>query len=206
MAVVREERTRRDVLRSYIPAIGILLLVGGCIHQKSGSEWDGGPGPDAAGTDVGTVCGARSPASTWAAWRMPSPVTTHLPNPASYTNLDDGTVRDDVTCLVWQRDVSENTCSWTEANDYCSSLPLAGGGWRLPTRIELVSLVDFTKAAPGPTIDEAAFPNTPSEEFWSSSLVAETVAGTTFAWYVYFSSGATSEYELFVKSRVRCVR
>ena len=139
-------------------------------------------------------------------WRMPNPATANLPNPAGYTNLEDGTVRDDVTCLVWQRDVAEGAYSWAEADDYCSNLPVAGGGWRLPTRIELVSLVDFTKAAPEPTIDTVAFPNTPAEVFWSSSLVDDTSSGTSFAWYVYFYSGATSAYELPIKSRVRCVR
>jgi hypothetical protein len=206
MAIVREEGMHVNALRAHISAIGILLLAGGCGHQKSGSGEDGGKAPDAVDTEVGAVCGARSPASTWAMWRMPNPATANLPNPVHYTDLGGGTVRDDVTCLVWQRDVPEDSYSWEEAKDYCSSLPLAGGGWRLPSRIELVSLVDFTKAAPGPTIDTAAFPNTPAEVFWSSSLVAATAAGTSFAWYVYFSSGATADYELFVKSRVRCVR
>jgi hypothetical protein len=180
--------------------IGVLLLAGGCAQPRSGGE------PGATGTDVGAACGARNPASAWAMWRMPNPATTDLPNRASYTNLNDGTVRDEVTCLVWQREVSDGTYSWEEATDYCTGLPLAGGGWRVPSRIELVSLVDFTKAAPGPTIDEVAFPATPPAEFWSSSLVAESIAGTSFAWYVYFSSGCTAEYELFIKSHVRCVR
>jgi hypothetical protein len=194
-----------DASRAHIPALGLLLLSASCVHQHRGSDRDGGT--VLAGVDAGrTVCGARSQSSNWAMWRMPNPPTADLPNPASYTDLADGTVRDEVTCLVWQHDVPAGTFSWMEANDYCNGLSLAGRGWRLPSRIELVSLVDFTRAAPGPTIDTVAFPNTPSEEFWSSSLVAATAAGTSFAWYVYFSSGATSNYELFVRGRVRCVR
>ena len=131
------------------------FVLRGC--GSTGRESSGAP--DAAVTELDGVCSERSPASTWAMWTMPNPAATGLPNPASYTDLGDGTVHDDVTCLVWQRDVSEGTCTWSEASDYSSSSPLAGGGWRLPTRVELISLIDFTKAPPGPTIDATAFPD-----------------------------------------------
>jgi hypothetical protein len=192
-------------LRAHIPAIALLLFLAACAERDSHGEDGGGtfPGPDTA---IGTACNARTPASIWAMWRMPNPAAAKLANPARYTDLGNGTVRDDVTCLVWQREVSEDAYAWADANAHCSSLPLAGGGWRLPSRIELVSLVDFTKAAPGPTIDTTAFPDTPAEQFWSSSMVAATAGGMSFAWYVYFLTGATADCELFVKSRVRCVR
>jgi hypothetical protein len=189
-----------------IATIAILLAAGGCMHQEYGNGWDGGQVPGGADADTGMVCAARNPASPWAMWKMPNPASANLPNPASYTDLGDGTVRDNVTCLNWQRDVPQGTYAWAEAGEYCGSLPLAGSEWRLPTRIELVSLVDFTKGDPLPTIDTTAFPDTPAEVFWSSSLVADTSSGTTYAWYVYFFSGATSAYELPIKSRVRCVR
>jgi hypothetical protein len=204
-AVAAQGRMHLNGSRGRIPAIAILLLVAACAERDSHGG-DGGGTPDGPDTAVATVCNGRTPASIWAMWKMPNPAAAKLANPASYTDLGDGTVRDDVTCLVWQREVSGDTYAWADANGYCSSLSLAGGGWRLPSRIELVSLVDFTKAAPGPTIDTIAFPNTPAEQFWSSSMVAVTAGGMSFAWYVYFLTGATADYELFIKSRVRCVR
>jgi hypothetical protein len=186
--------------------MAILLTAGGCMRQAAGRVWDGGQALGGVDADTGRVCAARHPASPWAMWKMPNPASAALPNPASYTDLGDGTVRDNVTCLNWQRDVPAGTYAWSEAGEYCAGLSLAGSGWRLPTRIELVSLVDFTKGDPLPTIDTTAFPDTPAEVFWSSSLAADTSSGTTYAWYVYFFSGATSAYELPIKSRARCVR
>lgn len=210
-----------------MPTIGVLLLVCACGQQKPRGDLDGaagngghaevasapgeggggGTGSDGVDARAESVCHARTPASVWAMWRMPNPLMDGLPNSASYTDVGDGTVCDNVTRLVWQRDVPEGGYSWVEANDYCRSLSLAGGGWRLPTRIELVSLVDFSRPSPGPTIDTAAFPETPSETFWSSSRVPETaVPGMEFAWYVNFYSGAASNELPELRGRVRCVR
>jgi formylglycine-generating enzyme required for sulfatase activity len=134
--------------------------------------------------------------------KMPNPPNTGLPNPASYTDLGDGTVLDNVTGLVWQRDVPSGDYTWQEAMDYCASLSLRGCAWRLPTRIELVSLVDFTKADPGPTIDTTAFPNTPGDWFWSSSLWDGPAPA---AWYVYFAYGYTYYADAASTGAVRCV-
>lgn len=200
-------------------AIGILCLAGACEQQKPRADSDGGAGDggssedasergdgsgkgtDEGGAEAGAACGARTSTIAWAMWKMPNPPMDDLPNPASYTDLGDGTVRDNVTCLVWQRDIPEGTYTWAEANDYCASLPLAGGGWSLPSRIELVSLVDFSKASPEPAIDTSAFPDTLAEAFWSSSTVIDSESG----WYVNFYTGATSAELPNLDIRVRCV-
>ena len=70
--------------------------------------------------------------------------------PTSYDTSVEGVVMDNVTGLMWQREFSEDisgcsrgACGWNEAEAYCESLALAGyDDWRLPSRIELVSLVD----------------------------------------------------------------
>jgi hypothetical protein len=106
------------------------------------------------------------------------------------------------TGLMWQQTVDAQSYTWADAKTYCEGLSLVGyDDWRLPTRIELVSLVDFTQSSP--TIDPTGFPNTPSEYFWSSSPVA----GYSYnAWYVNFSYGNGHNSGVSNTGRVRCVR
>jgi hypothetical protein len=77
------------------------------------------------------------------------------------------------------------------------------GGWRLPSRIELLSIVDFTQSEP--LIDPVAFPNTPPEPFWS---VSPTVDDPSSAWSVHFGFGTVSASATSTGTplRVRCVR
>ena len=108
---------------------------------------------------------------------------------------DSLSVTDTITGLVWQRDgsstrtgctgVSNLTCTWAEAKAYCASLSLGGlTGWRLPGRTELYTIVDFTRF--GPAIDQTAFPNTPPDNFWTSSPWAGSYG---YAWYVDIGGG-----------------
>lgn len=135
---------------------------------------------------------------------MPNPVGTGVPNPTSYTvDAANNVVTDNVTGLVWQRTVAPGTYTWDQAKQYCANLVLAAhSDWRLPTRIELVSLVDFTKS--NPAIDSTAFPNTPSNWFWTSS--PEAGNPTLAAWFVHFVNGSPGPYGVAVPVQVRCVR
>ena len=135
---------------------------------------------------------------------MPNPPSTGLPNPQSYdTSRMPEVVFDNVTKLEWQRTVAEGTYDWSAARAYCSALTSAGGGWRLPSRIELLSIVDFTQ--PGPVIDTKAFPSTPSEYFWTASPLA---GDASTAWSVQFGFGTVfaSPNVNTNALRVRCVR
>jgi hypothetical protein len=151
-------------------------------------------------------------------------------------------VTDNRTRLVWQRDGSgmrtgcsgcgkelwrgrfslcggmtdADTCTWTEAKAYCAAVTIGGvSGWRLPTLTELQSLL---YPAPGPKIDQAAFPNTPADGFWTSSpyddlsgdawsSYVHLFRGDPFpAWGVYFGKGDSGGYLVSGYHRVRCVR
>jgi hypothetical protein len=130
----------------------------------------------------------------WAQWPMPNPdasiggdSSVLLPNTMWYDAAfawdaaDAGlTVTDEVTQLVWQRDGSHPAATLADAQRYC-----AENGWRLPTRIELVSIIDFTQI---PTIDGTAFPNTPKQAYWTSSIHPPTGE----SWSVDFSDGTVS--------------
>jgi hypothetical protein len=61
----------------------------------------------------------------------------------------------------------------------------AGNGWRLPTRDELVALVDRSQKKK-PRIDGAAFPKTPSTGFWATRPGSDDDLN---AWLVNFGSG-----------------
>jgi hypothetical protein len=72
---------------------------------------------------------------------------------------------------------------------------------RLPTRIELVSLIDFTQT---PTIAVATFPGTQSAGYWTSSTYPG--AAGPEPWYVDFSDGTVKHTSSTQTSlNVRCV-
>jgi len=101
---------------------------------------------------------------------------------------------------VWQQQASSTTMTWAVAQTYCTN---AGAGFRLPTYKEMVSLVDFTMASPGPMINQTAFPGTPAEGFWTSSPYA---GSSGYAWDVFFNDAYSYFYDVGSSYRVRCVR
>lgn len=138
----------------------------------------------------------------WIGWRMPNPTNSGLPNPSEYdVDMTNDVVSDLVTGLMWQRTIDGNSYTWDEAKTYCANLVHGPyDDWRLPWRIELVSLVDYTRV--NPAID-VVFPDTPSVEFWSASNYPD-VAG--YAWSVEFYEGDTQALTSNSSYQVRCVR
>jgi len=96
------------------------------------------------------------------------------------------TVIDSTTGLEWIAKPLTGEFEHQKAIDACAALDFAGHkDWRLPTRAELLTLVDITRHEPA--IDTAAFPDFPkSGWFWTSDLCAWSSAS---AWFVYFSYG-----------------
>jgi len=121
--------------------------------------------------------------------------------PAGRFTVQAGTVYDSQTKLTWQQDVTTGFSGWSKAQSYCSSLSLNGTGWRTPTTDELKSIVDTTRTAPA--IDTTAFPGTPSEYFWTSSVLP---GAASHAWAVHFGMGFAAHFRLNELFRVRCVR
>jgi hypothetical protein len=119
-----------------------------------------------------------------------------------------GTVYDTKTKLTWQQVAPPPGYPWGAAStsgtaqNYCSALSLAGGGWRMPTVLELQSLVDYSLPA-GPYIDSSIFPNTTRIAFWSASA---SVSDTTRAFYVGFDYAYVSTGPKTDPNDVRCVR
>ncbi|MBV6492034.1 MAG: hypothetical protein LDLANPLL_00023 [Turneriella sp.] len=132
-----------------------------------------------------------------------------------YTDNGDGTVTDSRTNLRWQKcsnNLSGTSCSsgtatqlsWVNAIAYCESLNLGSFGnstaWRLPSKNELVSIVDRSRSSPA--IDTAAFPATVPGLYWSSSTYVSSVSN---AWNVNFDYGNTLSNAKTASTSVRCV-
>jgi hypothetical protein len=184
-------------------------------QSDTGYESDGEPqgssgcAGDGAASEAGDI---EAGVAMSCGFTMPNPAGAGLPNPASYTvNLDGtGTVTDNVTGLTWEGAVNlASQYTQTQAVDHCQQL---GSGFRLPTRIELVSLVDFTRTgmpfvgidSGHPTIDPTFNP-TPAQRFWTSSHFT---CNPNVAYYVGFDYGST--HPLTINSNelyfARCVR
>jgi hypothetical protein len=156
-------------------------------------------------------------------------------NPMSFTAQPDGTVKDNVTGLIWEvkqnkdgvKDYAnpndaDNTYTWydpdpgtnggyagtqsaNDTQDFLAALRAKTGysDWRLPSREELRSIVDYSIPYPGPTINTGYFPNTVSSVYWSSSPDAYY---TDYAWGVYFDDGGDNSYGKPWSGYVRAVR
>jgi hypothetical protein len=174
---------------------------------------DGGAdasGADAADAADGAAGGAGEPDRGWAAWPMPNSLAdtrAGAPNPASYTDNDDGTITDDVTGLMWQRlveraaNVEQGIFTQATARAYCAGLTLGPfDDWRLPSLIELASLVDDDTFTPSLSPKFGAAPPTPT---WSSTPKAD---DATRSWTVNFVRGLHESAPNSTLRHVRCVR
>jgi hypothetical protein len=140
----------------------------------------------------------------WANWSMPNPRSTGLPNAAEYASDPRGFVTDSITHLQWEQPIDSASYAEPDAESYCAGLDLDDGpSFRLPTRIELLSLVDYTTF--NPSISTQAFPATPPQYFWTVSPFSGDPAS---GWVVGFGSetGFVSSSPYNTELRVRCVR
>ncbi len=144
-----------------------------------------------------------------------SSIEPNNPN-SEFTIHNDGTVSHSDTGLLWDR------CAWGQTGANCES-GSAGtytwddaqqqavianqqaykgySDWRLPTKRELQSLVEYQCYSPA--INTTAFPATPSNLFWSSSLLAYRSQNR---WGVHFNNGDDSTYLPYKPYHVRLVR
>jgi len=165
---------------------------------------------------------AEEQSETWAWWLDFTDGTSHMGSATSWlwgrcvtevassvvpadrwgvSSLAPAIVADKVTGLTWQRAVAKDSYTWADANAYCQNVDFDWmGGWRLPTKKELESIVN--RRAVRPAIDCVAFPDTPFDAFWSSSPLK--AAG--YAWRVRFDTGSSDAAALTNTARVRCVR
>ncbi len=156
----------------------------------------------AAGGTGGHAEASYPAGDPWARWPMPNARLPRLPHPHSYDTSTPEVVVDRVTGLMWQRELPQKFYTFAEAGRHCANLDLGEhSDWRLPSRIELVSLLDTTRIQP--SIETEIFPNTPNDWFWTSSPAA---GDPNAAWYVYFYFGYPKTDDKSSQFSVRCVR
>jgi hypothetical protein len=116
---------------------GSVVGSGGSTSATSGGQTN----QTVSGTTTGaeTMTSAASGNSDWPSW----PLTPDGAPTANYTVTSDS-VTDKTTGLMWQRKWPDASRNFVGALKYCEDLILAGfDDWRLPTRIELLTLVTF---------------------------------------------------------------
>lgn len=140
----------------------------------------------------------------WAQW----PIPADAPDPSVYAVTAD-TVTDTVTNLVWQQGSAPSSLAWQDAKTYCADLSLGDmTNWRLPTAIELQSILYYNGFSYGPTpanFSPAVFSG-PFTAYWSASRAA---SGAGSAWSVDFSrsitGGLIAPHDISTAHAVRCV-
>ena len=110
------------------------------------------------------------------------------------------TIVDSVTGLTWQKDDSGTTLiTAAQASAYCSALTSNGGGWRLPSYLELLSLMDYGRA--NPALPPVGW-NNPGGDYWTSS----NVGGGAGRWAIPSGQGNPIRAQLTDLKRARCVK
>ena len=191
--------------------------------QRSDASADADPAQDPANRneDIETFQTLVPRQHLWAEWPMPDSAPHSKFKPSYSVSAE--IITDNVTKLIWQRVLPDiypgcsgnyefvgrkrgvgTGCSWEEAQAYCKRPELAqklgGGEWRVPTKIELESLIDVSRVlAVDPLFD--AFP---VERIWTSSPVPNPES-LKLAWAVDFMEGTSFDTGRYTGGRVRCV-
>ena len=85
-----------------------------------------------------------------------------------FNDNNDGTVTDNATHLIWQKDDDNQRRNWHDATKYASSLSLAGrSDWRLPSDKELLAL--WNRVAASDETKKTYFPGMKPKGHWSST-------------------------------------
>jgi len=184
---------------------------------RGGECSGGGVCGDAGGFDVSVVGASDGGASdamvdasgtlpvSWAAWPMPNyDAGGTTDNPMGYTAVTDQGWQDNVTKLVWRHPMP------VEANNatYEQALQICAAPWRLPSRIELVTLLDLSQSgARVNPVFKSPSPGMQQGAHWTFSEVRPFDPAKREHWVVDFGGGGLAKRaELGDAAAVRCVK
>jgi hypothetical protein len=163
---------------------------------------------------------------TWVKLEVKAVGTGSTCDAARFVDNGDGTVTDNLTALQWEKKTDDgsahdkdDTYNWVTAGKYflAGADPSAGlnetGGllcfgnapcdWRLPTVVELQTILSEPFACTTSPCIDAVFGPTVAADYWSSTTLAD---DASYAWGVFFGTGEVSYGVKTLYNSVRAVR
>jgi hypothetical protein len=127
------------------------------------------------------------------------------------TDFGGAAVRDNNTGLVWEQSPSTTTAFWTDARFLCVEKNVGGTrGWRLPSVVELMSLIDpslINTSSGIPPIVPGVFTGVQSATYWSATTNADvTPSATSSKLLLNFNDGTVSPLGKGNAANCWCVR
>ena len=161
------------------------------------------------GTKNGCPCEC-SPDTDMARWPMPDTEVEgpFHPNYSERTVSDAKLVLDHVTGLEWlAQNTKDPPYTHDQAKKHCNELKSGGSIWRLPSRIELISLYDSTLKG-SRQLDEIFKKVVAVNALWSATSAGTDGAGKPLAWSADFSNeqGPLGSSDTSDPKQVLCVR
>jgi Protein of unknown function (DUF1566) len=144
-------------------------------------------GADVVVSDAPAEARGADPVS-WAQWHMPNydGGAEFLPNPLKFDVVAGDNLKNTPdTNLVWRRSTLSGQKTFDDAKRACADLP-DSGPWRLPKRIELVTLLDFGRAPP---LIDPQFTGVRNVRVWTSSELRPFTGTPAAYWTVDFGTG-----------------
>lgn len=166
---------------------------------------DGGVDASDAGVDAWIAdSGPNVGPVSWARWPMTNRIdagdaSAAASPPPAFSSPGGDWLSDDVTKLIWSTTPIAGV-TYEDAVEACAKLVPAA---RLPTRIELVTLIDPER--PGFQIDESFAVSTRDGAYWTSSAVRPLTEPVQY-WTVGFRPLGLEPREASEALNVRCVR
>jgi hypothetical protein len=203
----KEERTMRSKSNRWLSGVGVVVIAGGLVLANFGGGITSAQAHDRTYKNpfkqimtkldeiLMKLNGGSAPAG--GAATQPLPRFTVLAD-------NNAAVRDNSTGLVWEQTPSTPATDWSNARLQCINKNVGNTrGWRLPSVVELTSLID--PSVPAPYVPGAVFTGVQTATYWSATASA---VGTTSAFGVNFQDGlvGTSSKGSSSTANVWCVR
>ncbi len=151
-------------------------------------------------TKLGSAGGGGEEGNYTMRWDANKPSESRF---AVLAEFNGAAVRDNNTGLVWEKSPSVPT-TWTDARIQCIDKNVEGTrGWRLPSVVELASLIDPSLPAPFVPLP-VVFANVPIATYWTATTIAD--GGGTLKHGINFLTGKASLEHKASQFNFWCVR